>query len=216
MKKALGLMSVLCLLAATSLLLPACVAKEGQLPAFEVGDEWVWSHTTPEGMTQTFAQEVTGEETVEGRDCYVMEMLVDGSSMKNWVDKATYIYSLKVESSGTSNGTTLTHTITYSYNPLISLFPLEIGKEIETEQTIIHYFDGSQTGDPLITAMKYTVVSKEDVTVVAGTFSCWKMIIYEGNVTQNIWWSDKAKTMVKSMDADGNTVMELQSYSVSQ
>jgi len=215
MKKALGLLPVFCLLVATSLLLPACVAKEGQLPTWEVGDEWVWSYTTPEETTQTLTQEVTGEETIEGRDCYVIEMLVDGSSMKNWVDKATCIYGVKMESSGTSNGTAFTFTTTSSYNPWTSLFPLEIGKEVETEQTTIQYSDGSQYGDPMVTAIKYKVDSKEDVTVAAGTFSCWKIISSEGNVTQNIWWSDQVEYVVKIADADGNTMMELQSYSVS-
>ena len=29
-----------------------------------------------------------------------------------------------------------------------------------------------------------------------------------------MWWSDEAKTMAKMTDADGNTIMELKSYSV--
>jgi hypothetical protein len=59
------------------------------------------------------------------------------------------------------------------------------------------------------------VESREDITVEAGTFSCWKIIMYEdGSILQTMWWSDEAKTMVKSTDADDNTLMELQSYSV--
>jgi len=30
-----------------------------------------------------------------------------------------------------------------------------------------------------------------------------------------MWWSDEVKTMIKSVDQDGNIIMELQSYSVS-
>ena len=41
MKKILGVLLVSCLLVATQLLLPACVAKEGHLPTWGMGDEWV-------------------------------------------------------------------------------------------------------------------------------------------------------------------------------
>ncbi|GAI83244.1 unnamed protein product, partial [marine sediment metagenome] len=53
-------------------------------------------------------------------------------------------------------------------------------------------------------------------TVTAGTFSCWKITYYDSalDTTQTMWWSDEVKTMVKSTDADGKTISELQSYSV--
>ena len=59
--------------------------------------------------------------------------------------------------------------------------------------------------------------SKEDITVTAGIFSCWKIIMYDGagNVTETMWYSDQGKSIVKAADADGNTMMGLQSYSVS-
>ena len=217
MKKVLGVLLVFCLLAATPLLLPACVVEpEGQLPTCEVGDEWVWSYVMDE-TTYTMTEEVTGEETVEGRDCYVIDMLFDGSSMKYWMDKATCIYGVKMEMTGTSNGTVYTWTETYSYNPWAPLFPLEVGKEVETEMTSIVYIDGSQQGDPVVTTEKYKIDSKEDITVAAGTFSCWKIIMYDGagNVTGTMWWSDKVKSMAKMTDAEGNITAELQSYSVS-
>ena len=122
-----------------------------------------------------------------------------------------------MESSGTYNGAAFTSTETYSYNPWISLFPLEIGKEAETEKTTTQYSDGSQVGDPTVTTEKYKIDSKETITVTAGTFSCWKIIMYDGagNVTETVWYSDQVKSLVKMTDADGNTMMELQSYSVS-
>jgi len=237
MKKVLGVLLVLCLLAATSLLLPACQEKggeeeeapEGQLPTYQVGDRWVWSYVMEE-TTSTLTEEVTGEETVEGRDCYVIDMSFDPvmssthndvvytmTGMKYWGDKATGLLGVKMESSGTYNGTAFTSTMTYSYNPWTSLFPLELGKEAEMEKTTIQYSDGSQRGEPAVTTEKYKIDSKEDVTVTAGTFSCWKIIMYDGagNITQIIWYSDQAKSLVKTTDADGNTMMELKSYSVS-
>lgn len=231
MKRVLGVLLVFCLLAATSLLLPACQeeeAPEGQLPTPQVGDQWVWSFVMDE-TTGTLTEEITGEETVEGRDCYVTDMSFDPgmshtqdgvvstmTSMKYWGDKATGILGVKMETSGTYNGTAFTVTEIYSYNPWTSLFPLEVGKEVETEKTTINYFEGEQYGETEVATEKNTVVSQEDVTVTAGTFSCWKITYYDSalDTTQTIWWSDEAKTMVKMTDADGKTIMELESYSV--
>jgi hypothetical protein len=231
MRKVLGVLLVFCLLAATPLLLPACAEEEleGQLPTHQAGDQWVWSYTEDE-TTYTLTEEITGEETVEGRDCYVTEMVFDPllswtsddvvvtvTSNTYWSDKDTIFYGLKMESQSTVDGEAYTYVETYSYDPWTSLFPLEIGKEVETEITATLYLNDSQLGDPTLTTEKYKVDSKEDVTVTAGTFSCWKIIMYDGedNVTETAWYSDEVKSAVKVADADGNTLMELQSYSVS-
>ena len=231
MKKVLGVLLVLCLLAATSLLLPACQeekeAPEGQLPTYQAGDKWVWSYVMDE-KTYTITEEVIGEETVEGRDCYVLDMSFDPvishtqdnvvstvTSMKYWGDKATGLYGVKHETSGTYNGTAFTMTTTYSYNLWTSLFPLELGKEVEMEKTTTQFMNGSQVQDPIVTTEKYEVDSKVDITVTAGTFSCWKMIMYDSarDVTTTMWYSDKVKSIVKTTE-NGKTMMELKSYSV--
>ncbi len=235
MKRVLGVLLVLCLLATTSLLLPACQEgeeeeeeEEGQLPTIQVGDRWVWSYRV-DGTTATLSEEVTGEETVEGRVCYVMDMLFDPlmssthegvvyttTGMKYWGDKATGLLGVKMEWTTADNGQVTTSSMTYSYSPWASLFPLEVGREVETEKTTTQYSEGEPYGDPVVSTEKYTVVSKEDVNVTAGTFSCWKITYYDSalDTTQTMWWSDEAKTMVKSTDEDGKTIMELQSYSV--
>jgi len=203
-------------------------ALEGQLPTYQVGDKWVWGYVMEE-TPYTGTEEIIGEETVEGRDCYVLDMSFDPvissthddvvytvTSMKYWMDKATGLLGVKMEQSGTYNGTAFTSTETYSYNPWTSLFPLEIGKEAEMENTTVQYSNGNQYGNPTVTTEKYKIDSKEDVTVAAGTFSCWKIIMYDGagNVTGAIWYSDQVKSTVKITDAGGNTMMELKSYSV--
>jgi hypothetical protein len=231
MERVIGTVLVFCLLAAILLSLPACQKQEvleGQLPTFQVGDKWVWSYVMGE-TTYTLTEELIGEQTVEGKDCYVIDMSFDPTiswsvgdvvstttNMKYWADKATYFCGVKMESSGTQDGTDFTRTETYSYNPWASLFPLEIGKEIEWEKTTIQYSDGTQVGDPVATVEKYSTGGKEDVTVMAGTYSCWKITMYDGggNVVGTIWYSDKVKSPVKQTDADGNVLMELQSYSV--
>ena len=135
--------------------------------------------------------------------------------MKQWADKATGLLGVKHESTTTHNGQVTTSSTTYSYNPWASLFPLEVGKEVETEKTSTNYYEGEPYGEPVVTTEEYTVVSKKDVTVTAGTFSCWKITLDDSarDVTQTMWWSDEAKMMVR-MDEDGQTIMELQSYSV--
>ncbi len=233
MRKVLGVLLVTCLLAATPFIFTACeeeeAPSEGQLPTWEVGDEWVWSYVMY-GETYTLTEEIIGEERVEGRDCYVVDMSFEPvlsytqdsmvstvTGMKYWSDKATGIYGVKMEMSGSYDGTDFIMTTISSYSSWEPLFPLEIGKEIETEKTDTQYFDDTQTGEPTVTTEKYRVDSKETVTVSAGTFSCWKIVIEDGagNITQTVWWSDQVKSMVKSIDADGNTLMELLSYSVS-
>ena len=67
MKKGLGVLLALCLLAAMPLLLPACEeeeAPEGQLPSWETGDKWVWSYVTDE-TTATLTEEIIGEEPLD-------------------------------------------------------------------------------------------------------------------------------------------------------
>lgn len=235
MKKVLRVLLVFSLLAAISFLLPACQgeegeeerAPEGQLPTLQVGDRWVWSYVMEE-TTYTLTEEVTGEETVEGRDCYVIDMSFDPVmsythddvvytvSMTYWADKDTALMGIKMETSVTGDERTFTSSEIYSYDPWINLFPLEIGKVVEAEKTTTQYSEGSQTGDPVVVTEKYVVDSREDVTVAAGTFNCWKIIIYDGagSVTLTMWYSDQIKSAVKMTDAEGNVMMELKSYSI--
>jgi hypothetical protein len=230
MKKILGVLLVSSLLVAISSLLPACQKqKEGQLPTLQVGDSWVWSYVMDD-TTYTLTEEVTGTETVAGRECYVIRMSFDPvisqtydsvvytvTDMKYWADKATALLSVKMETSVTGNGQTFTSSEISSYEPWISLFPLEIGKEVEADKTTTQYMGDTQMSEPAVTTEKYVVDSKEDVTVPAGTFSCWKIFLYDGagNITATFWYSDKVKSGIKSVDASGNTMMELKSYSVS-
>ncbi len=236
MKKVLRVLLVFSLLAAISFLLPACQgeegeeekAPEGQLPVYQVGDKWVWSYVM-DGTDYTLTEEITGEETVEGRDCYVLDMLFDPiissthddvvyttTGMKYWMDKDTALMGVKMETSFTGNGRTYTSSEIYSYDPWVNLFPLEIGKEAESELTTTQYAGGSQTGDPVVVTEKYKIDSREDITIAAGTFNCWKIIIYDGagSVTLIMWYSDQIKSAVKMTDAEGNVMMELKSYSI--
>lgn len=231
LKKVPGVLLVLCILTTTSLLLSACQEKEvagGQLPTFQAGDQWVWKYVM-DTATYTLTEEVTGEETVEGRVCYVIDMSFDPvmssthdgvvyttTGMRYWSDKATGLLGIKHEYTTKANEQTHTSSVIYSYSPWISIFPLEIGKKVETERTATNYYEGEQYGEIETATEKYTVVSKEEITINVGTFNCWKMTYYDStsDTTQTMWWSDEVKSIVKSIDQDGKTIMELQSYSV--
>lgn len=231
MRRVLGTSLFCCLLVFTLIFLPACQngeEQEGQLPDWQVGDNWTWSHLM-DGTTTILTEEIVDEETVEGRACYVFDMVFDPemsytysdmectvTDMQYWGDKANALLGVKQEYSVTCNGYVSASIETYSYSPWTSLFPLEIGKEVEMEKTTTRYSAGEQIGDPVVTTESYDVVGKEDITVAAGTFSCWKITIYDSAIgdTRTMWYSDEVKSVVKMTDADGNTLMELQSYSV--
>jgi hypothetical protein len=233
MKKVIVVLLVGCLLAVTPLAFTACQGGAGApsegVPSHEVGDQWVWSYTMY-GTTYTLTEELIGEERVEGRDCYVIDMSFDPlltfaqlegvstiTGMKYWADKATAILEVKREMSGEYDEEAFTLTMISDYDHWDSIFPLEVGKEVEMEQTITQYYGDTQSGEPVVSVQKYEVDGQEDVTVGAGTFSGWKVTIYdgEGTILQIIWWSDEANTIVKSTDGEGATIMELLSYSVS-
>ena len=244
MKRMLQVLAVFSLIAAVSCLLPACGGDEaaeveeiieeeegvpeGQLPVFQVGDTWSWDYELM-GETRTLTESVTGSETVDGRDCYVIDMSFDpamssthdgevytATRITYWADKVSGLIGDKMETEVTGGGQTFITTETYSYNPRIELFPLEIGKTLETELTTSQFSHGVPMGEPVVTTEKYVVEGKETITVAAGTFTCWKIVIYDGdgNVKVTMYYSDLVKSSVKMTSFDG-VAMELKSYSVS-
>jgi hypothetical protein len=182
-----------------------------------------------QGQSYTLTEECIGEERVEGRDCWVTDMAFDPlltfpqaegvstvTEMTYWGDKATCFNEVKSELVGHFDGTEFTLTMISGYSSWASLFPLKIGNEVETEHTLTQYYNGSQAGEPVVSTLNYRVDGQETITVSAGTFSCWKLVLSdgEGNITQTAWWSAEVKSVVKSVDDNGNILMELLSYSV--
>jgi len=132
------------------------------------------------GTTYILTEKVTGEETVRGRICYVIDMSFNPA------------LSLTQD--------TMTCTITNT--------------QYRADKTTTQYSNGCQERDPTLTTEDYKIASKENITVSARTFSCWKtIIIYDGssNVTKTFWYSDKVKSVVKAIAVGGNTTMGLKS-----
>jgi len=236
MKRGIAILLVVALMVGVVVGGTACESclrpAEGQLPTYNVEDTWTWTYVYPGTQTEfTMTEAVTGEETVGGRDCYVIDMSFDPAmswpgedtttctmtGMTYWQDKATALYGVEMEMSVTCNGATYTNTDTFSYDPWTPLFPLEVGNEVSTQMTTHSYWDGTLLpGSPFTITQEYEVVDKDDIiTVAAGSFGCWKIDIYEGDAfAGSFWFSDVVKSSVLMVDGNGVTIMELLSYSV--
>ncbi len=195
---------------------------EGALPTLHVGDRLVLA-VTFEGDHYTMAAEVTGQEMLGSKDCYVMDFsfappfmgIIDSAT--RWVDKATFD-NVKMEMEGEYMELTYRVSVDASYEGPI-LFPLKVGKEVARTETIITTIEALGETETETEKETYTkiVESIEDVTVPAGTFRCFKVVEYDeyGNVSYEAWYSDEVKANVKEIDyQEGREVIELQSYSV--
>jgi len=182
--------------------------NEGALPVLSVGDKWE-TKTVSGGNEFTATTEVIGEEVVDGKSCYIVTVS-DPYSGKEWVDKTT-LFPIKYESSG---GTT-----TYSYQFVGDmLYPLQLQKECQVIETITTIKETGESNTETDT-YTYKVENIEQITVPAGTFECFKIVMYDkdGKPVMTEWDSDETKMyMVKGVDPENNVTTELVSYSVSK
>ena len=166
--------------------------------------------------------EVTGDEMMSGKDCYVVDILIDPPVMgivdggTGWAEKATLDW-VKMESSGEYMGLPYTSSVEGSYKGP-TLWPLKVGKEVtrtETTTTTIEILGETETETEKET---YTerVERIEDITVPAGTFRCFKIVEYDehGSVSDEMWYSDEVKQSVKEISYKDGETTELKSYSV--
>jgi len=184
--------------------------NEGALPILSVGDKWVMKMISG-GNESTATTEVIGEDIVDGKDCYIATISMDPYSSKEWVDKTT-LFPIKNESSG---GTT-----TYSYQFVGDmLYPLQINKECQVVETITSTIKETGESNTETNTYMFKVENIEQITVPAGTFKCFKIVMYDKNGTPVIteWESDETKMyMVKGVDPQNDVTTELVSYSVSK
>ena len=209
---------------------PLPQTQEGELPAYNVGCQWV-SKLVSDSAEYTFTEVVTGEEVLEGIDCwtedYLFEPAMDGTSaMEVWIAKET-LFPLKMQGSGVFEGHPYTFVTTYSYEfpEGFSWWPLEVGKKgkVKETQTTAVASEGKvvSTETKTVTVM-IQAEKKEEVEVPAGKFDCFKIVEKgeDGTVYRVYWYADKAGYDVKGIEyADGQasawvpaSSMELQSY----
>ncbi len=193
-----------------------------QLPELNIGDTWTWaSRIDRDHLELTY--KVVGEDKVEGQSCYVIQASMVPSPPGIIGEQIMMLSNqtldvIRMQSQWESgDGSIGEETVTLSYSYSESPYPLNIGKVwevIKTEEDIASWRE-----EPLIfeSSSRYEVQCKEDITVAAGSFKCFKVVRYDHGSDQpsNITWlSDETKYLPvkwEDMDDAGN-VMELNSY----
>lgn len=222
-------MRVKCLLAASLLFIIVITggfsgcspALNGALPQFAIGDQWVSSWHIG-GVAYTVTSTITGEETIGGKNCWVMETVYDPPylnsvvSTTNKYEKTNLdIVSVYYHTNQPGEFTSITFQVCGT-----PYYPLSVGKESQEID-----FQTIATGNATISSTQNSTITFttkvekiETITVKAGTFQCFKVLKYDdqGNLLQTAWRSDKTKLFqVKMTDpADENAVYELVSYAV--
>ena len=212
-----------------ALILAICTAcgdggkKQGTVPILKVGDTWVSQGITEEiEYTSTFI--VTGEEVVNGIDCYVVEVTNDPPVMGVSLaiinmDKAT-MDIISGQAQGEILGSSLVSDVTVNYEHSGQRYPLKEGNTWQTTENTsatTTYMDetGTETDQ---TTYAYEVEKIEEVTVAAGKFTCFKILQYDdsGSLLTTTWLSDETKHFnVKEINHVSGDETELISYSVS-
>jgi len=204
------------------LLLKGEERTKAELPTRHVGNEWMYQVT--DDNVYTFHYEVIAEETVDNKDCYVFKLsstppyrghlggILSGENM--WVEKETGL-TVKAQISGEYMGTPFTKTTTYIHHSGTDRWPIEVGKEVNVTTTAIENssLSGSRSSTGTVTVK---VEKREDITVPAGTFKCFKVVFYDeyDSITSTSWYSDSVKYWVKTIYNETGETKELISYSI--
>jgi len=215
-----------------ALLLAACLiatwacGTKALPPRLYVGDKWVYEQTS-QGLDYTRTETVVNEETIEGKDCYVVNVVftppLQGwvGGYTEWRDKATYSpvrqrFCASVPSAGNN---TMNRLIEYSDQVTGSEWPYKVGNTftIKESRTISDVF-ADQYPTPMTSEQVTTfkVTNTEEIEFAFGNLTCFKTAGYQGgNDTFDYWYSEKAKTYVKHFTILENGIIdELVSYSV--
>ena len=212
---------VLVLVFLASALAGCAPSVNGDMPKYAVGDTWV-SRWITEGSTYTVTTIVTGEQVVNGKNCWIFTTTFDPAyqnvvSVTNQYDKSNMDIVRSDYKTDKPDGSFTSIGYEVVGKPF---YPLKVGKVVtETDYMETVYGNKSLATSENTTQITATLVEKtETVTVAAGTFHCFKVIKYDdsGNVTGTTWRSDKTKLFqVKATDASSpNDTYELVSYSL--
>jgi len=214
-------------------------------PILEVGDSWTLALTSNE-TNYNLTMTVTGKETVNNVSCYAMiltfepesplakEMkkkykLVVSNEMMWWLDNTTlHLMKMKGKVKPQDAQGSLTfveeHSYTFQGQPFLTVGNEH--NETDNRETNLHgplkifpYWHDETT-----TTTRIKVEEVENVTVPAGTFSCYKIVTYD-ETKQNMlsirWFSMEAKTAVRTENYETGEfeifeTAELLSYSIRQ
>lgn len=199
-------------------------------PILNVGDSWKLALTIDESeynLTIT----VTDEETVQNVSCYEVKLTFEpenpyetrmSSEMTAWLDKST-LDIVKLKGTGRAQGHDFRYTERHSYTFQEGSPSMTVGNEydqidtktIDIDVKTLFWKDWNESKSTTTTHIK--VEALENVTVPAGTFSCYKIVTYDemGQTPLSTrWFSMEAKTVVKSVNYETVEKSELRSYSI--
>jgi hypothetical protein len=195
---------------------PFKVGEEGLLPTLKIGDQWVYKVTPTKFPSYTKTVTIIGEEDINGKDCYVLEIVYEPplgrvGRVKMWLDKTVWDPTwaeLKMVSYVDNEDNEIVGPILINEYPEGYPFPLEPGKEYK----IVQRWENENYSST--TSVKIEGI--ENVSVPAGTFRCFKITYFheKTEITTSTWYSDTAKFEVKRVGEFA--VWELMSYSIQQ
>lgn len=198
------------------------VERCGLCPTLHMGDQWVTR--VSDDTIYTWTLEVTAIETITGKECYVFDISftppVEGfiDTATGWCDTAT-MDMIRMQMSGEYMGFPYIASTTTSYNYSDDMWPLEVGKECDVVATTTFSYTvlGNTTTETETETYTVEVESREEITVPAGTFMCFKIVEYaeNGDIISTWWYSDRTKMEIKSINLEANETIELKSYIVS-
>jgi predicted secreted protein len=207
-------------------------------PVPGVGTTWVYNVHYESGPPNNRVEdtvwtvEVVGEETVAGEDCYVTiatfsappvryvgGLMASVSLAKPWISKNT-MDPVKVEAGITLFGIPIMMYIEYTYTGDHGWpFPVCTPWPTQAYTYIVPPLAAASTSDYSI-----HVTAEEDVTVPAGTYTCYRiehtLVAQDGTPVTPVlskveWWSADVSGMVRSINYagyDGEETQELTSY----
>jgi len=203
------------------------------VPTWTVGDYWVMdcSYANPGGKTEQDTSVLTvtmvGEEPVGDEACYHCAGVFEPAATRDASDmpltlhietadiwtSEDYLVYLKLSSAIAELPglpSTVTWTLTGDYG-----YPFEGKAWSGSVRVVAGVLDE-------ITDLEFKVLGEETITVPAGTFDCWHIVVYEPTSPDtyvNEYWinTDEVKSVVKEVEASlwaGVETRELSSYSV--
>lgn len=206
---------------------PGETPAAGTAPTLATGDQWVWS-VTYGAQTNTYTEVVTGEEQVDSTMAYSTEITIDPDSERlysgidatisgyeRWLDTEN-LDEIKSVMPIEAMGMTITATIESTVTHATAKWPLAVGTTWTVERTTTV---NPPLASPSTVTRTVTVEAEEDVTVPAGTFTCFKIVTTEGGeVVKTEWFSGEVKNNVKVIDTafGEDETWELTSYTVAE
>src|SRR5262245_36040624 len=155
-------------------------------PVWKRGYEWTYLWESPRG-SGTYAWVVNRVETVDGVECYVIRA---GSREPFW--RVSDLTSAMTTNDGAVEVRNIPPRQSFPW-------PLALGRVLEQRWTVVRPLERTTSN----LHQTWTVEGQERVTVPAGEFSTWKVVV-RNNATNSMvweyWYSPDAKQYVRTRD----------------